>query len=179
MGRGGHNSGREKYMYFLTSPLVCINFFTCNEILGVKKKSYVNAWASLFDSDESSEADKPVKQDPYDVVSSSDESPMDMGTPIFQPDYDQENDSSTFENGDDLDELVDASWESSSSSKFRRTPKPKTPYSPDSKSDGRRKRGVRCMKCPACLRTEDCGRCEFCLDKKKFGGPNVKKQACM
>ena len=103
---------------------------------------------------------------------------MDIGTPIFQPDYDQENGAS-FENGDDIDELVDASWGSSSSAKFRRTPKPKTPYSPDSKSEGRRKRGVRCMKCAACLRTEDCAKCEFCLDKKKFGGPNVKKQACM
>ena len=152
-----------------------------NKISGVKRRSYANAWASLFDSDDSSEVDKPVKQDPYDVASSSDDSPMDVGTPIFQPDYDQENYSS-FENGDDdIDELVDASWGSSSSSggKFRRTLKPKTPYSPDSKSEGRRKRGVRCMKCPACLRTEDCARCEFCLDKKKFGGPNVKKQACM
>ena len=154
--------------------------YILNSISGVKR-SYANAWASLFDSDDSSEADKPVKRDPYDVASSSDDSPMDVATPIFQPDYNQENYSS-FENGDDdIDELVDASWGSSSSSgaKFRRTPKPKTPYSPDSKSEGRRKRGVRCMKCPACLRTEDCARCEFCLDKKKFGGPNVKKQACM
>ena len=155
--------------------------YILNSISGVKRKSYANAWVSLFDSDDSSEADKPVKRDPYDVASLSDDSPMDVATPIFQPDYDQENYSS-FENGDDdIDELVDASWGSSSSSgaKFRRTPKPKTPYSPDSKSEGRRKRGVRCMKCPACLRTEDCARCEFCLDKKKFGGPNVKKQACM
>ena len=42
-----------------------------------------------------------------------------------------------------------------------------------------RKRGVRCMDCPACLRTEDCGACVFCKDKPKFGGPGVKKQACM
>ena len=42
-----------------------------------------------------------------------------------------------------------------------------------------RKRGVRCMDCPACLRTEDCGTCIFCKDKPKFGGPGVKKQACM
>ena len=42
-----------------------------------------------------------------------------------------------------------------------------------------RKRGVRCMDCPACLRTEDCGSCIFCRDKPKFGGPGVKKQACM
>ena len=42
-----------------------------------------------------------------------------------------------------------------------------------------RRRGVRCMECPACLRTEDCGSCVFCKDKPKFGGPGVKKQACM
>lgn len=42
-----------------------------------------------------------------------------------------------------------------------------------------RKRGVRCMDCPACLRVEDCGTCVFCKDKPKFGGPGVKKQACM
>ena len=42
-----------------------------------------------------------------------------------------------------------------------------------------RKRGVRCMECPACLRIDDCGACVFCRDKPKFGGPGVKKQACM
>ena len=162
---------------FISCPPPLALWSILNEFLGVKKKSYVNAWASLFDSDDSSEADKPVKRDPYSVASSSDESPMEIGTPIFQPDYDQEN-GANFENDNDIDELVDASW-GSSSAKFRRTPKSKTPYSPDSKSEGRRKRGVRCMKCPACLRTEDCAKCEFCLDKKKFGGPNVKKQACM
>ena len=42
-----------------------------------------------------------------------------------------------------------------------------------------RKRGVRCMECPPCLRLEDCGSCIYCKDKPKFGGPGVKKQACM
>ncbi len=72
-------------------------------------------------------------------------------------------------------------------------------------SGGRGKRRVRCMQCPACLRTEDCGECDFCRwvwdgrgcavsgrgcrtctcisvchrDKPKFGGPGIKKQACM
>lgn len=27
-------------------------------------------------------------------------------------------------------------------------------------------------------RQEDCGVCNMCLDKPKFGGPNIKKQAC-
>ena len=144
--------------------------------IGVKKKNYVNAWASLFDSDDS-DADKRVKRDPYDFASSSDESPMDVATPIFHPNYDQEDDTND-ENYDDVDEFDDATW-GSLPEKSRRTPKPRTPYSPEPKSDGKRKRGVRCMKCSACLRTEDCAMCEFCLDKKKFGGPNVKKQACM
>lgn len=136
---------------------------------GVRKRNYASALASLFESDDS-ELDKPVKHDPYDM-SSSDESPMDVTTPIFKPDKRK---SATFDDDDD-----DISWESIS--KSRRTPKPKTPYTPDSRGDGdgKRKRGVRCMECAACLRTEDCGRCEFCLDKKKFGGPNIKKQACM
>ena len=46
-------------------------------------------------------------------------------------------------------------------------------------STGARKRGVRCMECAACLHSEDCGSCIYCKDKPKFGGPGVKKQACM
>ena len=137
----------------------------------MKRRSYANTWSSLFDSDDG-ESDK---RDPYDFVSSSDESPMDISTPIIKPDSKRK----TLDIVDDDDELHDASWETSSS-KSRRTPKPRTPYTPERRDgDSKRKRGVRCMKCAACLRTEDCGRCEYCLDKKKFGGPNIKKQACM
>ncbi|KFM65360.1 Histone-lysine N-methyltransferase MLL, partial [Stegodyphus mimosarum] len=39
-------------------------------------------------------------------------------------------------------------------------------------------RKVRCKQCEGC-RAEDCGKCAYCLDKKKFGGPNLIKQACM
>merc|ERR1712106_863974 len=35
----------------------------------------------------------------------------------------------------------------------------------------------RCGKCPGCV-NEDCGECKNCLDKPKFGGRNIKKQAC-
>jgi hypothetical protein len=35
----------------------------------------------------------------------------------------------------------------------------------------------RCKECEGC-RAEDCGQCNYCLDKKKFGGQNVIKQAC-
>uniref|UniRef100_A0A673JE79 CXXC-type zinc finger protein 1 n=1 Tax=Sinocyclocheilus rhinocerous TaxID=307959 RepID=A0A673JE79_9TELE len=54
---------------------------------------------------------------------------------------------------------------------------------PDFKSDGRRgsqiKRSARmCGECEACMRTEDCGLCDFCKDMKKFGGPNKIRQKC-
>ncbi|XP_039534274.1 histone-lysine N-methyltransferase 2B isoform X2 [Pimephales promelas] len=37
----------------------------------------------------------------------------------------------------------------------------------------------RCLHCKGCNRLEDCGRCVFCLDKPKFGGPNKKRQSCV
>lgn len=54
---------------------------------------------------------------------------------------------------------------------------------PDFKSDGRRgsriKRSARmCGECEPCMRTEDCGLCDFCKDMKKFGGPNKIRQKC-
>nr|XP_054752147.1 CXXC-type zinc finger protein 1-like [Lytechinus pictus] len=36
----------------------------------------------------------------------------------------------------------------------------------------------RCGECEACKRIEDCGKCDFCLDMKKFGGPNKIRQKC-
>lgn len=42
----------------------------------------------------------------------------------------------------------------------------------------RRKSSRRCEQCLACQRTEDCGRCDFCKDMKKFGGPNKIRQKC-
>ncbi|GFT76368.1 CXXC-type zinc finger protein 1 [Nephila pilipes] len=36
----------------------------------------------------------------------------------------------------------------------------------------------RCGECVACYRTEDCGRCDFCKDMRKFGGPNKIRQKC-
>lgn len=35
-----------------------------------------------------------------------------------------------------------------------------------------------CGECDACLRTDDCGQCDFCKDMKKFGGPNKIRQKC-
>ncbi|RWS21435.1 nuclear receptor-like protein, partial [Leptotrombidium deliense] len=35
-----------------------------------------------------------------------------------------------------------------------------------------------CRKCSGCL-VEDCGKCNYCLDKPKFGGPNTLKKKCV
>lgn len=40
-----------------------------------------------------------------------------------------------------------------------------------------RNKSRRCGRCAGCQST-DCGSCKACGDKKKFGGANVKKQAC-
>ncbi|XP_028720588.1 methyl-CpG-binding domain protein 1 isoform X11 [Peromyscus leucopus] len=36
----------------------------------------------------------------------------------------------------------------------------------------------KCGACAACLRRMDCGHCDFCCDKPKFGGSNQKRQKC-
>ncbi|KAG1972178.1 methyl-CpG binding domain protein [Pimephales promelas] len=35
-----------------------------------------------------------------------------------------------------------------------------------------------CRQCDACLREDDCGICDFCMDKPKYGGSNKKRQKC-
>lgn len=42
----------------------------------------------------------------------------------------------------------------------------------------KRSRSARCSNCAGCTRG-DCGYCKNCLDKPKFGGPGIKKQACL
>lgn len=54
------------------------------------------------------------------------------------------------------------------------TPGDSSSATPNSAS---RKRGRGCGKCPGCTR-DDCGKCNYCLDKPKFGGPGRKKQKC-
>lgn len=44
--------------------------------------------------------------------------------------------------------------------------------------DDKRSRTKRCNECDGCTR-EDCGNCEMCKDRPKFGGQNKKKQACL
>ncbi|XP_052283775.1 CXXC-type zinc finger protein 1-like isoform X2 [Dreissena polymorpha] len=49
---------------------------------------------------------------------------------------------------------------------------------PEFSDDWRKKSSRRCGECMACHRTEDCGRCDFCKDMRKFGGPNRIRQKC-
>ncbi|XP_056628849.1 methyl-CpG-binding domain protein 1a isoform X2 [Triplophysa dalaica] len=58
--------------------------------------------------------------------------------------------------GDDEDEDDECNWMSRKRSKNRRM----------------------CRSCDACLRGTDCGVCDFCMDKPKFGGSNKKRQKC-
>lgn len=47
------------------------------------------------------------------------------------------------------------------------------------KSKKNKKKSTRqCGECTACYLTEDCGRCDFCKDMRKFGGPNKIRQKC-
>mmetsp|Transcript_26836 Transcript_26836/g.72378 ORF Transcript_26836/g.72378 Transcript_26836/m.72378 type:complete len:678 (-) Transcript_26836:416-2449(-) len=39
-------------------------------------------------------------------------------------------------------------------------------------------KSLRCGSCAGCI-AQDCGACKNCLDKPKYGGPGVKKQACL
>ncbi|CAF96882.1 unnamed protein product, partial [Tetraodon nigroviridis] len=39
-------------------------------------------------------------------------------------------------------------------------------------------KGRSCGECKACLCRKDCGTCDFCIDKPKFGGRNKKRQKC-
>ncbi|XP_076991587.1 methyl-CpG-binding domain protein 1 isoform X3 [Tamandua tetradactyla] len=41
-----------------------------------------------------------------------------------------------------------------------------------------RRQNRKCGTCTACLRRTDCGHCDFCCDKPKFGGSNQKRQKC-
>ena len=48
----------------------------------------------------------------------------------------------------------------------------------EKEKDNKEKRLARCARCVNCT-SSDCGRCHNCADKPKFGGPGIKKQACV
>lgn len=49
---------------------------------------------------------------------------------------------------------------------------------PSPEARNRANRFNRCGSCMAC-RAQDCGQCKNCLDKPRFGGPGIKKKACI
>nr|KAF6330446.1 methyl-CpG binding domain protein 1 [Myotis myotis] len=57
-------------------------------------------------------------------------------------------------------------------------PPPQPPESPELQPYTNRRQNRKCGACAACLRRMDCGHCDFCFDKPKFGGSNQKRQKC-
>jgi len=56
---------------------------------------------------------------------------------------------------------------------------PKLSSSPPRESkEGKSKSSKRCGDCIACHEKEDCGRCDYCRDMPKFGGPFKRRQKC-
>ena len=52
-------------------------------------------------------------------------------------------------------------------------------YFSETKIKNRTRNMFTCGKCPGCFKTENCGKCKFCLDKPMFGGNNLFKQKCV
>lgn len=65
----------------------------------------------------------------------------------------------------------------STTSPVASTPKSASSSAETNGDSKNRKRGRGCGSCPGCLR-DDCGKCQYCVDKPKFGGPGRKKQRC-
>ncbi|XP_032326302.1 methyl-CpG-binding domain protein 1 isoform X23 [Camelus dromedarius] len=57
-------------------------------------------------------------------------------------------------------------------------PPSQPPESPEPQPYTNRRQNRKCGACAACLRRMDCGHCDFCCDKPKFGGSNQKRQKC-
>jgi len=57
-------------------------------------------------------------------------------------------------------------------------PRPEPAVAADPPPKGKAGRVNRCGACSAC-RSKDCGTCKNCLDKPRYGGPGVKKKACI
>lgn len=56
--------------------------------------------------------------------------------------------------------------------------KPEAAVAAEPPPKGKVGRVNRCGSCSAC-RSKDCGTCKNCLDKPRFGGPGIKKKACI
>uniref|UniRef100_A0A8D2JJ25 Methyl-CpG-binding domain protein 1 n=1 Tax=Varanus komodoensis TaxID=61221 RepID=A0A8D2JJ25_VARKO len=62
--------------------------------------------------------------------------------------------------------------------KVGRPPKHPTTKHKSTKNASKSRQNRKCGECEACLLKTDCGRCDFCCDKPKFGGQNLKRQKC-
>nr|XP_045000129.1 methyl-CpG-binding domain protein 1 isoform X19 [Jaculus jaculus] len=71
-----------------------------------------------------------------------------------------------------------ASRRHSQSQPLPRLPESQPPKPTELQPDTNRRQNRKCGACAACLRRMDCGRCDFCCDKPKFGGSNQKRQKC-
>eukprot|EP00057_Strongylocentrotus_purpuratus_P012758 XP_011667232.1 PREDICTED: histone-lysine N-methyltransferase 2B-like [Strongylocentrotus purpuratus] len=72
-----------------------------------------------------------------------------------------------------LDKPVPVTVSSSTSSSFQTLPSTSTKV-----IQQRSSRKCEQDKCEACRRKTDCRKCDFCLDKPQYGGPNKKRQKC-
>ncbi|XP_034289805.1 methyl-CpG-binding domain protein 1 isoform X9 [Pantherophis guttatus] len=62
--------------------------------------------------------------------------------------------------------------------KMGRPPKHPVAKLKNSVHSSKNQQNQKCGECEACLLKTDCGRCDFCCDKPKFGGQNLKQQKC-
>ncbi|KAG5451025.1 CXXC-type zinc finger protein 1 [Clonorchis sinensis] len=62
--------------------------------------------------------------------------------------------------------------------KYDEEPMPNLSHSQPPKSRAASPRARACGNCRGCVRQEDCGQCDYCLDRRKFGGPNRMRQKC-
>ncbi|XP_025108087.1 CXXC-type zinc finger protein 1-like isoform X1 [Pomacea canaliculata] len=69
-------------------------------------------------------------------------------------------------------------WKSESSDVEKRVTKEYRSKLRDKDKQKSKKSSRRCGECTACHIKADCGRCDFCKDMRKFGGPNKIRQKC-
>lgn len=122
------------------------------------------------------------------VVPENDEGEEDTSEK-YESDFDDHDDGATSYYSQDSDHEStfgttashDTGFSDSDSHEFSRTPEldPSEQQLHDNDIDSKesRTRVMRCGKCSGCT-AEDCRECGHCLDKKKYGGPGLRKQSC-
>lgn len=84
------------------------------------------------------------------------------------------------ENSNNYASLLSAVQSSSSELTGQRRGTPVSTPTTTNRSNGSAggRKGTGCRQCANCL-SDDCGKCNYCLDKPKFGGPNTLKKKCI